>query len=160
MDSITLDDIRIIRLGKGLWHKINCIFGNHKWKKGKTTYFYYYRYCVYCGKQQTRKIPRADENSFILNTNTKWESESSPYETDTQKACELAKKLSEDAIIVVNELSKFDSFPKQKTRTLMYLVNVTKQLSKKYMDLKTEIRKLHIKKQEEDLRDVETAKES
>jgi hypothetical protein len=74
-----------------------------------------------------------------------------------KKFIKKQKKLSENAVTISNELAKFDSYVGQKTKTFMHLVNAAKQLSKEYMDLKEEIRKLHIKKQRYD---TETLKES
>ena len=148
MNNTTLDDTQIIKLGKNLWYKTKCFFNHHVWQDQEKDFNYSFRSCIYCGKQQYREISQIRKGApfgIII----EWKDVTLSYETDTQKIHKLAEKLSKDAADVANELSKFDMGMGQKTKTFMHLVNDAKRLSKKFMDLKVEIRKLHIKKQNE-----------
>ena len=121
---------KAIELVKSLYHKINCYCGRHTWddivKPVRDMPLYYcYRICKYCEKRQS----------------------------DTQVTCERAKDLLSKAKFLCNELAKFDTLIKRKTKTFMHLVNASKSLAKDYVNLKEDIRTLHIRKQKKDIRE-------
>ena len=147
----------MIKSIKNLYHKINCYFGQHAWKalnKPVNTYYpCYYRTCTHCGKQQYKEL--SPYKRISEQKSTVWQDSVNVFKTDTQLACEKAKDSLSKAKFLYDELSKFDSCIEEKTKTFMHLVNATKNLSKDYMDLKEDIRNLHIKKQKTDLRKEE-----
>ena len=143
----------MIKLVKNLYYKINCYCGRHVWKdlnkpiNHAYPYRYSYRACTHCGKQQYRETSPykqiAEQKPIV------WEDSSTDFKTDTQIACEKTKDLLSRTKFLYNELAKFDSCVEEKTKTFMHLVNLTKSLSTDYMNLKEDIRNLHIKKQKE-----------
>ena len=142
-------------LVKDMWHKINCLCNNHKWiiehNSPNNIYIYHrhYRFCKHCCRYQYREVSPYKDLSQIYEK--KWEDFGFPHETDTQKVYKHAKKLTEKAVSVDNELAKFDSCVKQKTKVFMNLIKDARELSEGFMKLKTEIRELHIQKQKDDI---------
>lgn len=139
----------MIKSIKSLYHKVSCYCGHHVWKNlsKNTCYNFHYRACVRCGKHQYRKsspYKQISEQMPIV-----WQDSANDFKTDTQLACEKAQDLLSKAKFLYNELSKFDSCVEEKTKTFMHLVNAAKGLSNDYMNLKEDIRTLHIRKQKE-----------
>ena len=132
-----------------LLHRTKCKLNLHTWidrpftlfgKYPDGSYDYYYRSCSYCNKYQCRN--RGEK---------KWETINKPYETVTQTVHKEAARLAEKAVTLSDELAKFDSHKNQKTKVFMNLLYIARELSADYLRLKTDIRMLHVSKQQSDI---------
>lgn len=128
-----------------IFYRIKCRLNLHQWvdKSHQGSYLfknldgsfgYYTRACNYCGKYQYK------------NGKGKWKTGIYVYETSTQIVHKEAARLAKSAVVLSNELAKFDSCTKQKTKVFMNLLYISRVLSEDYARLKKDIRQLHVSK--------------